>query len=153
VGVTEAKSRAFRTFFKIPRTAVEKTITSFISTVGEVLRAGDKITVPGVGTFCLSRWKARRGRNPRAGPGDYHTGNEGTAIEGGKALKEGCSGLKHKTSNLSTTAIHEGGPSAGVPGSFPDIIVRFFEPKNKEFSYYYCCRYLLYRCDRMPHFL
>ena len=46
---------------------LEKTITSFISTVGEVLRAGD-----------------------------YHTDSEGTEFEGGEGLKGGCPGLKHE---------------------------------------------------------
>jgi DNA-binding protein HU-beta len=73
---------------KIPRVAVEKTITSFISTVGEVLRAGDKITLPGLGTFCVSTRAARRGRNPRTGQEITIPAARVPKLRVGKALKE-----------------------------------------------------------------
>jgi DNA-binding protein HU-beta len=77
---------------KIPRAAVEKAITSFISTVSEVLRAGDKITVPGLGTFCVSTRAARRGRNPRTGQEITIPSARVPKLRVGKALKEAIRG-------------------------------------------------------------
>jgi DNA-binding protein HU-beta len=52
---------------KVPRAAAERSINSFIATVAEVLKAGDKIALPGFGTFQVSNRSARKGRNPRTG--------------------------------------------------------------------------------------
>jgi DNA-binding protein HU-beta len=52
---------------KIPRAAAERAINSFTTTVTGVLKAGDKITLPGFGTFLVSNRSARKGRNPRTG--------------------------------------------------------------------------------------
>jgi len=52
---------------KIPRAAAERAINSFTATIIEVLKAGDKITLPGFGTFQVSNRTARKGRNPRTG--------------------------------------------------------------------------------------
>ena len=52
---------------KVPRAAVERSINSFTATITEVLKTGDKITLPGFGTFQVSNRSARKGRNPRTG--------------------------------------------------------------------------------------
>jgi DNA-binding protein HU-beta len=52
---------------KVPRAAAERSINSFTATIAEVLKAGDKITLPGFGTFQVSNRSARKGRNPRTG--------------------------------------------------------------------------------------
>lgn len=52
---------------KIPRAAAERAVNSFTATVTEVLKKGDKITLPGFGTFLVSNRAARKGRNPRTG--------------------------------------------------------------------------------------
>ena len=52
---------------KIPRAAAERAINSFTATIAEVLKTGDKITLPGFGTFLVSNRSARKGRNPRTG--------------------------------------------------------------------------------------
>jgi DNA-binding protein HU-beta len=52
---------------KIPRAAGERAINSFTATIVEVLKTGDKITLPGFGTFLISNRAARKGRNPRTG--------------------------------------------------------------------------------------
>ena len=73
---------------KLPRAAVEKTINSFVSTVGKILQAGDKITLPGLGTFCVSTKRARRGRNPRTGQEITIPAAKVPNLRVGKALKE-----------------------------------------------------------------
>jgi DNA-binding protein HU-beta len=52
---------------KIPRAAAERAINSFTASIMEVLKQGDKITLPGFGTFLTSNRSARKGRNPRTG--------------------------------------------------------------------------------------
>jgi DNA-binding protein HU-beta len=52
---------------KIPRAAAERALNSFTASITEVLKKGDKITLPGFGTFLVSNRSARKGRNPRTG--------------------------------------------------------------------------------------
>jgi len=52
---------------KIPRAAAERAINSFMKVVVEALRAGDKVSLPGFGTFMVAERAARKGRNPRTG--------------------------------------------------------------------------------------
>jgi DNA-binding protein HU-beta len=52
---------------KIPRAAAERAINSFTTSIAEALKQGDKITLPGFGTFLVSNRSARKGRNPRTG--------------------------------------------------------------------------------------
>jgi DNA-binding protein HU-beta len=52
---------------KIPRAAAERALNSLTATIVEALKAGDKITLPGFGTFLISNRAARKGRNPRTG--------------------------------------------------------------------------------------
>lgn len=52
---------------KIPRAAAERAVNSFTATITEVLKGGNKITLPGFGTFLVSNRSARKGRNPRTG--------------------------------------------------------------------------------------
>ncbi|HEX16009.1 MAG: hypothetical protein DRG33_06610 [Deltaproteobacteria bacterium] len=52
---------------KIPRAAAERAINSFMKVVIEALKAGDKVSLPGFGTFMVAERAARKGRNPRTG--------------------------------------------------------------------------------------
>jgi DNA-binding protein HU-beta len=52
---------------KIPRAAAERAVNSFTASITEALKKGDKITLPGFGTFLTSNRSARKGRNPRTG--------------------------------------------------------------------------------------
>jgi DNA-binding protein HU-beta len=52
---------------KIPRAAAERALNSFTASITEVLKKGDKMTLPGFGTFLTSNRSARKGRNPRTG--------------------------------------------------------------------------------------
>jgi DNA-binding protein HU-beta len=52
---------------KIPRAAAERALNSFTASIAEALKKGDKITLPGFGTFQVSNRSARKGRNPRTG--------------------------------------------------------------------------------------
>jgi DNA-binding protein HU-beta len=45
----------------------ESALNSLLDTISTALNRGDKITLPGLGTFKVSKRKARIGRNPRTG--------------------------------------------------------------------------------------
>ncbi|UCC66598.1 MAG: HU family DNA-binding protein [Deltaproteobacteria bacterium] len=73
---------------KIPRAAAERAVNSFTATVTEVLKKGDKITLPGFGTFLVSNRAARKGRNPRTGEEIRIPDAKIPKFKVGKGLKE-----------------------------------------------------------------
>lgn len=73
---------------KIPRAAAERAINSFAATVTNCLKKGDKITLPGFGTFLVSNRSARKGRNPRTGQEIYIPAVRIPKFKVGKGLKD-----------------------------------------------------------------
>lgn len=73
---------------KIPRAAAERAINSFTDTITEVLQTGDKITLPGFGTFLVSNRSSRKGRNPRTGEEIEIPAVKIPKFKVGKGLKE-----------------------------------------------------------------
>jgi DNA-binding protein HU-beta len=51
----------------ITKTQANAALDSFTTTVQKVLKAGDKLTLVGFGTFSVSKRAARTGRNPQTG--------------------------------------------------------------------------------------
>lgn len=51
----------------ITKAAAEKVLDSFMQSVQDTLKAGDKLTLVGFGTFSVSERAARKGRNPQTG--------------------------------------------------------------------------------------
>lgn len=51
----------------ITKTAAKAALEAFVSTTGEALQKGDKISLIGFGTFSVVEKPARTGRNPRTG--------------------------------------------------------------------------------------
>jgi DNA-binding protein HU-beta len=45
----------------------ESALNSLLDAISAALVKGDKVTLPGLGTFKISKRKARTGRNPRTG--------------------------------------------------------------------------------------
>lgn len=45
----------------------KKALDAFTTTVGKVLKKGDKISLVGFGTYSVSKRAARTGKNPRTG--------------------------------------------------------------------------------------
>ena len=52
---------------KISKASAEKSLQSFTNAVTKALKKGDKLTLPGFGTFSVTKRKARLGRNPQTG--------------------------------------------------------------------------------------
>ena len=73
---------------KIPRAAAERAVNSFTTTITGVLKAGDKITLPGFGTFLVSNRSARKGRNPRTGEEIHISAATIPKFKAGKKLKD-----------------------------------------------------------------
>lgn len=45
----------------------ERALNAFLETVTEVVRSGEKVMIPGFGSFSITERKARTGRNPQTG--------------------------------------------------------------------------------------
>jgi DNA-binding protein HU-beta len=52
---------------KISKATAEKAVNAFTDCVTKALKKGDKLTLPGFGTFSVAKRRARAGRNPRTG--------------------------------------------------------------------------------------
>ncbi|OGP74284.1 MAG: DNA-binding protein HU [Deltaproteobacteria bacterium RBG_16_49_23] len=52
---------------KVPKASAEKALNAFTATVTKALKKGDKLSLPGFGTFSVKKRKARIGRNPQTG--------------------------------------------------------------------------------------
>ncbi len=52
---------------KCSKAMAEKLLNSTVENLVKLLKKGDKITLPGFGTFSVARRKARQGRNPQTG--------------------------------------------------------------------------------------
>ncbi len=66
----------------------ESALNSLLDAISAVLKKGDKITLPGLGTFKVSKRKARTGRNPRTGEAIKIKAHKVPRFEAGKKLKD-----------------------------------------------------------------
>jgi len=65
-----------------------KAVTAFTDTVGETLAGGDKVSIPGFGTFKPSPRAARVAKNPKTGEDVQVAAHVAPAFKAGKGLKE-----------------------------------------------------------------
>ena len=66
----------------------EKALNAFISQVGKVLQAGDKIQLTGFGSFEIKERAERTGRNPKTKEPITIPAGKVPAFKAGKALKD-----------------------------------------------------------------
>lgn len=66
----------------------EAALDSLLETITAQLKKGEKITLPGLGTFKVTKRKARTGRNPRTGEAIKIKARKVPHFSCGKALKE-----------------------------------------------------------------
>jgi len=52
---------------KISKTQAATAIDTMVDAITGALKKGDRVTLSGFGTFCVSQRKARNGRNPQTG--------------------------------------------------------------------------------------
>jgi DNA-binding protein HU-beta len=72
----------------ISKVAAEKALGSFIETVTKAIKAGDKVTLTGFGTFSAVTRAARTGRNPATGQELHIAAKTSGKFSPGKDLKD-----------------------------------------------------------------
>lgn len=73
---------------ELTKVQAEKALNSFISATTAALKAGDKITLVGFGTFSAVTRAARTGRNPQTGKEMKIAAKTNGKFAPGKALKD-----------------------------------------------------------------
>ena len=66
----------------------ESALNSLLDAISAALKKGDKVTLPGLGTFKVSKRKARTGRNPRTGEAVKIKAHNIPQFAPGKKLKD-----------------------------------------------------------------
>lgn len=65
----------------------EKAVKAFVEAVEETLKAGDKVSLVGFGTFEVSNRAARTGHNPSTGKSIQIAASKAPKFKAGKAFK------------------------------------------------------------------
>ncbi len=73
---------------QITKAEAETAFNSFLDGVTGALKAGDKVTFVGFGSFGVTERKARIGRNPQTGAEIKIPAKKAVSFSAGKALKE-----------------------------------------------------------------
>lgn len=76
----------------LTKVQAEAAVNAFVETVTDVLKAGDKITLKGFGTFEVRARDARTGRNPRTGETMTIAASKAPAFKASSALKNVVNG-------------------------------------------------------------
>jgi DNA-binding protein HU-beta len=71
----------------VPKNVAAETVDAFIKVTTDLLKAGDKITFPGFGTFEVASRAARTGRNPQTGAELKIAASKSGKFSAGKNLK------------------------------------------------------------------
>ena len=72
---------------EVPKTVAAEVVDAFLTVTTDLLRAGDKITFPGFGTFEVAERAARKGRNPQTGAEINIAASRSGKFSAGKNLK------------------------------------------------------------------
>ena len=67
---------------------VKDVINSSVDVIVSTVKAGDKLTIPGLGTFEAATRAAREGRNPQTGASMTIAASKAPKFKAGKALKD-----------------------------------------------------------------
>jgi DNA-binding protein HU-beta len=72
---------------EVPKTVAAETVDAFLKVTTDLLKAGDKVTFPGFGTFEVAARAARTGRNPQTGAEIQIAASKSGKFSAGKNLK------------------------------------------------------------------
>jgi DNA-binding protein HU-beta len=72
----------------LKKAEAERAVKAFEDAVIEALKAGDKVTLVGFGTFSVSERKERKGRNPQTGAEITIPAKKAPKFVAGKLFKE-----------------------------------------------------------------
>lgn len=81
---------------ELTKAQAEKTAEIFMDSIVEALKAGDKVTFVGFGTFTVSEKAERIGRNPKTGAEIKIPAKMAVKFKAGKAFKEAVQPKKKK---------------------------------------------------------
>lgn len=73
---------------KQPKALTRAVIDSFLDTVQTTLKKGDKVVLPGFGTWYVAKRAPRKGRNPKTGQTINIPGGKVPRFKSGSKLKE-----------------------------------------------------------------
>ena len=71
-----------------------KAVNAFVSSVEDVMTAGDSLTLVSFGTFGIKERAARTGRNPQTGAEIQIAASKVASFKAGKTLKDRANGVK-----------------------------------------------------------
>ena len=77
---------------EITKADASKVITALFDSIQDTLRQGDKVAIPGFGTFEVADRPARQGRNPQTGAPIEIAASKAAKFKAGKGLKEALNG-------------------------------------------------------------
>ena len=69
-----------------------KAVAALFDSIQDGLRQGDKVSIPGFGTFEVADRPARQGRNPQTGATINIAASKAAKFKPGKSLKEALNG-------------------------------------------------------------
>jgi len=72
----------------LPKAIAERAVNTVFDDIVTALKAGDKISISGFGTFAVSSRKARTGRNPKTGDAIEIPASKSAKFKAGKSLKD-----------------------------------------------------------------
>jgi DNA-binding protein HU-beta len=72
----------------ISKAAAGRALDAFLGAVQDELKAGEKVALPGFGTFSVKERKARTGRNPKTGEELQIAAGKVPKFTPGKSLKD-----------------------------------------------------------------
>lgn len=76
----------------VPQAAADRALNSFIATVSKAIAKGDRVALPGLGSFSLAERAAREGRNPQTGETIKIAACKVVKFSAATALKEAVNG-------------------------------------------------------------
>ena len=72
----------------ITKSSAIKALDAMTNAIKSALRAGDKVSIPGFGTFQAKHRSARMGRNPATGESIQIAASNSPSFKAGKAFKD-----------------------------------------------------------------
>jgi DNA-binding protein HU-beta len=70
------------------KASADRVLNAVLDSITSALKSGQKVTIPGFGTFEVRHRAARMGRNPQTGESIQIQASNSPAFKAGKALKD-----------------------------------------------------------------
>jgi DNA-binding protein HU-beta len=76
----------------MPKQAANQAVEAVFACIGEALKRGEEVRVPGFGNFAVNRREASTGRNPQTGASMQIKASNQAKFKPGKGLKDSLNG-------------------------------------------------------------